>query len=465
MKDLRTFLKELSNQAPKQLVTIKKEIDCRFEITAIIEKLGKIGKYPVCLFENVKNLKGESGYRLVANIYADRKRFPHILNLPQDNYKMEPVLKVACAKDNPIAPKIIDKNTAPVKQVIKTGKEVDLYSLPIPIHWKLDGGPYLSQPVLTKDPDTEVYNFAFQRAMVRTKNETGIFMAGYGHNEINFKKHEKRGEACPVAIIAGHHPAFGCASYVRLPKEYDHRYLAGALMENPLRMVESETWKKDLLVPADAEVVIEGEILPNIRKEEGPFGEWLGYTSTKEMRPIIKVTAITSRKDPILNTVHAGRPSDHVLYSVMDAAILYDRVRHVSPILKDINLPTAGCGRLIVYASVKKVTEGEQKNVSLTLANEKSKIVVVVDDDINVFDENEVLWAIATRVQAGKNIEIIKGLRGTPIDPSIYDPPTHDCMIIDATRPTRPTDKPFCSVTKVPDEIMQRINLDEFLAQ
>ena len=142
---------------------------------------------------------------------------------------------------------------------------------------------------------------------------------------------------------------------------------------------------------------------------------------------------------------------------------MYKRQRHVSSILTAINCPPAGCGRLVVYASVKKVTQGEQKNVALTLANEKSKLVVVVDDDIDVFDENQVLWAIATRSQAWRDVDIIRGLRGTPLDPSIYDPPTHDCMIIDATRPTRPTDPPFHSVTKVPDEVMQRIKLDEYL--
>ena len=372
-------------------------------------------------------------------------------------------IKVAKIKNNPIGKITIKKDQAPVKQVIQTGKEVDLYSLPILVHWELDGGPYLAQPVLTKNPDTDVYNSAFQRVMIRERDETGILIGGYGHNNLNYRMHEERGESCPVAIVAGHHPAYGCASYARLPYDYDHMHFAGGFMEAPLRMVESETWGKDFLVPADAEVVVEGEILPKVLKQEGPFGEWMGYTGRDKMQPVIRVTAITTREKPILNTVHAGRPSDHVLYSVMDGAILYDRVRHVSSILTAINCPPAGCGRLVVYAAVKKVTQGEQKNVALTLANEKSKLVVVVDDDIDVFDENQVLWAIATRSQAYRDVDIIRGLRGRPLDPSIYDPPTHDCMIIDATRPTRPTDPPFHSVTKVPDEVMQRIKLDEYL--
>jgi len=456
MQDLRSFIGNLSINAPDQILVIKEEIDCRFEITAVLEKLHRIWKYPVCLFENVKNLKGEPGHRVLANMYADRRRYPYILNLPSDNYMMGPVLKVAQSIEKPVAPKVVSKEEAQVKQVIKTGKEVDLTSFSIPVQWELDGGPYLTSPVLTKDPDTSVYNLAIHRAMLREKDETGVLLGEYSHNYLNFKKYEERGEGCPVAIIGGYPPYLGLASYARLPKEYDHLHFAGGLIESHVRIVESETWGKDLFVPADAEIVIEGEILPNVRKEEGPFGEWLGYTGHKTLSPVIKVTAITYSENPILCTIHAGRPSENMLHSIMDGAILYFRARQISPLVKAINLPNSGCGRLIVYASMKKVMEGEQMNVALTLATEKSKIVVIVDDDIDVFNENEVLWAVATRMQPGKGVHIIMGTRGTPLDPSIYDPPTHDVMIIDATRPLN---KPFNPVTKVPEEFMQHISL------
>jgi 2,5-furandicarboxylate decarboxylase 1 len=456
MQDLRTFLSTLSEKDPGQIFVVKDAIDCRYEVTAVMEKLAGVGKYPALLFENARNLKGELGHRLLANVYGDRRRFSPILNLPLTDYKMGPVLAVLRAIDNPIAPRTIGRDEAPVRQVIKTGKEVDLTSLPIPIHWELDGGPFLAQPVLTKDPDTNVYNMAFHRAMVREKNETGLLLGEYSHNYLNYLKHEEKGESCPVAIVAGHHPAFGLAAYARLSKDHDHLKLAGALLGEPLRMVESETWGKDLLVPADAELVVEGEILPKVRKEEGPFGEWLGYSTVKTSSPVVRVTAITSRQNPILNTVHAGRPSDHVMLSIMDSAVMYRRVRQVSPLVTAINMPIGGCGRLVVYASMKKIVEGEQKNIALTLATEKSKVVVVVDEDIDVYDEKQVLWAIATRMQAGRDVEIIRGTRGTPLDPSIYDPPTHDVMIIDATIHL---DRRFHSVSKVPDAVMKRVSI------
>lgn len=460
MQDLRTFLDELSN-VPGQLLRVKEETSCRHEITAVLEKLSRVGKYPVCLFENVRNLKDEPGHRFLANMYSDRKRFPYILNLPPADYKMGPVLAVMKCIDTPIPPKVVDQNDAPVKEVVKTGKEVDLMSLPTPVHWELDGGAYFAQPVVTKDPDSKVYNSAFQRVMVRDRNETGILLGEYSHNYLNYKKQEERGESCPILIVAGHHPAFGLASYARLPKDYDHMSFAGGLLKNPLRLTESETWGKDMLVPADAELVVEGEVLPRTRKEEGPFGEWLGYTTERTSSPVIRVTAVTSRRNPIQNTVHAGRPTDAVLYSVMDSAVMYKRVQMLTPLVTAINMPPGGCGRLIVYASMKKVMEGEQKNVALTLATEKTKIVVIVDEDIDVFDESQVLWAMATRMQAGRDVDIIRGVRGTPLDPSIYDPPTHDVMIIDAT--VRP-DRRGGSVSKVPDDVMKRISLEKLIA-
>ena len=366
---------------------------------------------------------------------------------------MAPVHAFLQGIQNPIPPVVIRRAEAPVKEIIQ--EQVDLFQLPIVHHWQQDGGAYITQPLLSRDPETGVYNVSFHRTMVTEKDELAIVLAPT-HTFDNLNKNKARGRTCPIAFAIGHHPLFGWAANTRVPKEYSEVDLAGGLLREPIRMVPSETWGEELLVPADAEMVIEGEILIDRTMKEGPFGEWTGYLGAGREGNVIRVRAISSRRDAIYVTEAMGRCGLFGLYSLPNEALFFHMARQVYPHTTAIHFPRSGNGYTTCYIAVEKkglLTEGEQKNVAMHLCFGFVKLIVVVDSDVNVFNEEEVLRAIALRCQASLDVDMVRGIRGSFLDPSMVNPTTHDVMIIDATwKLTRSTPV----IPSLPEEVMKK---------
>jgi 2,5-furandicarboxylate decarboxylase 1 len=203
-----------------------------------------------------------------------------------------------------------------------------------------------------------------------------------------------------------------------------------------LRLVASETFGSELLVPADAEIIIEGVVHPGAMVDEGPFGDYTGYYSPVDRAPVMEITAITHRRDARYMDIFVGHRDHALLGAVPKEGGILDRVRGIVPGVRAVNLPQSGAGRLHCYVAIEKRVEGEARlaGMAALTASELIKHVVVVDDDVDVYNDSQVLWAIATRVQADRDVEILSGVKGSRLDPSAPDPDYASKMIIDATR-------------------------------
>jgi len=463
-KDLRTFLKDWEDQALEDIVRIKREISPEFEITAVQQHLEDRDQFPLLIFEKVKNLKGElSDFKVVTNMFATRQKCAVAMDLPKDRWRMETSFEFAKRSQNLIRPVIISKEDAPVKQVIRTGKDVDLRELPAITHHEMDGFPYLVDAVVAADPDSGTYNSSHHRMLVRGKDELGLWMSPR-HLWNYCQRAAAKGEALPVAHVLGHHPGFYLASEALVAMEADEYEVIGGVLNEPLRLVPSEAFGDRLLVPADAEIVVEGEVIPNFRDAEGPFGEFTGYYGPQRWSPVVKVKAITWRRDAYYLNILVGHPDTSILGGIPKEAGIFEEVRKSVPGVKAVHFPISGCCRFHAYISIDKKVDGEGKVAGIASLpyHDELKHVIVVDSDVDPFNEKEVLWAVATRVQAGEDVDIIGGVRGGSLDPSSTIHAVGDKLLIDATKPVS---RPYAERIKVPGEVMERIKLEEWLQE
>lgn len=465
-KNLRTFIEELATMVPEEIVRVKREIDVKFEISAILQHLENLDRFPAVIFERVKSVNGESSeFKLATNLFATRKKLAVALDLSPDKWRMELPLEYAKRQKNLIKPKVVSKADAPVKDVIKVGNDLDLRDLPVVTHHEMDGQPYFTTAVVSADPDNpEIYNVSHHRMLVKGKDVTGIYMSPR-HLWNYYTRAEKQGKPLPIAQVIGHHPVF----YIGAEKlqgeagiSFSEYEIIGGLLGEPLRLVPSETYGERLMVPADAELIVEGEILPEIREAEGPFGEYPGYYGPQRWSPIVKIKAITHRKDPIYQNIFVSHPDVALLGGLGKEAGVYAQAKAAVPSTVAVHFPQSGCCRFHCYISIDKQVEGEGRVAALAAFPlfDELKHVVVVDSDIDVFNEREVLFAVATRVQADQAIDIIRHTRGGTLDPSQTEKTEGAKLIIDATKPV---EKPFEERVAVPKDVMKRIGLDEWV--
>jgi len=317
----------------------------------------------------------------------------------------------------------------------------------------------------TKHPEWDpvapgVYNVAFNRIQYREAKKANI-LVGFTHNNAAFQMYEKRNIPCPISIILGHHPLFLLGTCSRPPVDVSEYDIIGGFLEEPLRMTKSETWGDDFHVPADAEIVIEAEILPGIREPEGPFGEWTSHTSGRITTPVFRVRAITMRDQPILVSNFVGHRDHDGLFGTALGISMFKRVKEVVAGARGAHLPVSGRAGFHAYVQIEKFAEGDQLHAACAAATiGHTKLVVVVDEDIDIFDEEEVLTAVATRVQADTNVQVIRNVRGSPLDPSNVGKTNHATLIIDATKPLG---KPFSERVRVPKSVVDRIRLEDLL--
>ena len=239
-------------------------------------------------------------------------------------------------------------------------------------------------------------------------------------------------------------------------------------MGEPLEMVPAETIP--MLVPARAEIIIEGMIQPQKRQYEGPFGEWPRYYYKEGDSPFMEVTAITMRKRPIFQTLFNSHAEHHIIGAVPRIGSLYKRIRESVPSVTAVNLPLSAMGRSHVYISLKKRAEGEPKQAAMAAFVTESTIkhAIVVDDDINVFNENEVLWALAMRFQADRDLVMIPHTLGSHLNPTAYgynrlEKGTMETkLIFDATKPLPPFE--FPALAKAPQDMVDKVDLQKIRA-
>lgn len=414
--------------APDELIRVKHEVDPRYETSAVAEHLAQKGRFPALLFERVKGFDGS----LVTNLFAKRSRLA--LALGTSEADLNRVYRER--EDQLLAPTLVEDG--PVREVVMKGGEVDLTRLPIPLHNEKDGAPYITcGAMVVKDPETGIRNVGVYRHMLHSRNKIGVHLAETSHATLIYEKWARIGKPMPVAITIGHHPAFflGVLSFV--PFGVDEYEVAGALMRKPLKLVKCET--VDLEVPADAEIVLEGEVHPTDRVREGPIGEYTGLYGAPRDNPVITINAIMMRRNPIYLDVMNGHADHQLLGGTGRLSFIYKMVRAACPTVKDVFMPLSGCCRFVCYVSIRKRHEGEAQNVvaAVMAADPFVKYVVVVDDDVDIFDDSAVLRAIATRLRADTGAFVIKNAKGHPLDPTARDGFLVAKVGIDATKPLR----------------------------
>ena len=451
-KDLRSFIAEVEAKSPDDIVRVRKPISPRYEISALLTHLEKTKRFPLLLFENVQDSKTP----VVINAQVSRR----LMAMALDCKPEELAIKFSERQSKPIPPvEVID---APVHEVIKMGDEVDLTAVPMLTHYDVNAAPYITAGiVVATDPDTGVRNTSYNRLMMAGKRELRIFMAVGRHLWTLHNKLEKRDQPLPIAIVIGVHPLFSLGAQALTPSDEDEYAVIGGMMNEPLRLIKAKA--VPIWVPADAEVIIEGKILPRIRRTEGPFGEFTGHAVPQDERQVIEVIAITHRKDYIFQDIHAGYTEHKLMGAVPREAALLKAARQTVPTVKNVCMPVSGNCRFHAYIAIAKRTPGQAKNAicAAFAADMLLKHVVIVDDDINVFDEEQVLWAISNRFQADRDLVVIAHAQGSELDPSAGPGGVNAKMGLDATKPL----DGFPPELRVPDEVMKRIRLEDFLPE
>ena len=447
-QDLRTYLDAVKKRKPDEFQVVTQEVDPAFEITAIVVKLEREAKKrPVLLFEKVKGTR----FPVLTNLHASRSRLASAMRCAPDQM----LRAYLAAMDKPIPPRVVAKG--PVKDVILTGEQIDLHDLPQIIHHEGDAGVYLTSAIsFAKDPASETWNCAYNRLMIKGRDTTSIHLT-LGKHLWEFQRiAEARGEALPVAFAVGVHPAIALGSLAIGSIDEDERAIMGALLGEPLELVKCET--SDVLVPAHAEMVVEAEILPGARTPEGPFGEFTGYSLGQRDREVVQVKAITHRAGAWFQDITVAH-LDHLLLSTIPMeANLYRAVRAMIPSVKAVRVP----GPFTCYVSIEQRLPGQAKNALLAVlgADLYMKRVVVVDHDVDVFDDRQVNWAIATRCQPDRDITVITQARGSDLDPSTKEDGLTAKWGVDAT--AKPSLAAYTPRHRVPPEVAQRIDLKAF---
>ena len=446
--DFRSFLKLMEETREGGFVRVARAVDTAYEMAAIVTKLEQARQVPLLYFENVKG----HTMPVVTNCFADRGRVARGLGVS----KRELGQRVAEAYRKPIAP--VEVAEGPVQEVVHAGADVNLEMLPAAKYHNNDVAPYITAGVVVaKDPESGGCNLSYNRLMLKGKDRLGIFMTTGKHLNSIFCRRQERGEPMEVAVVLGNHPAFAIGALSIGPYDEDELGICGALKGSPLELVRCKT--VDLLVPAGSEIVIEGEIDPLVREEEGPFGEFTGYATRPGLNPVIKVKAITHRRDPIYQDVCGGAHREHLTMATIPMEANYFRV--VKGAVPEVEAVRVAAPFTLLIAMRKKY-EGQARSALLAAFNADIylKHAIVVDDDVDINDLQRVLWAVATRVQAARDIFIVPRAQGPSTDPS-SDGGVVDKMGIDAT--AKPSLERFAPLNFVPQEVMERICLEDYV--
>src|SRR5215831_18610630 len=417
----RDFLERL--RAAGELVDIRQPVDIR-HIATLVDQA-----------ETALHFHDVIGYELPVVSGLIRARERAIMSMGCASYG-EIEEKLQRGIDRPVAPKYVE--TASHKEIIQTVDAVDLFSLPVPMSSIYDGGPMITAGVtIARDPEYGI-NSGIYRFMVKERNLTGIDIVTPNNMRLFAQRAYQAGRPCPISISIGTHPFEVMGSGFRAPLGVDEMAIAGGIRGAAVELAMCETI--DMPCIADAEIVLEAEILPTgWSHPEGRFGEFTRLMGGLHWNPLVRIKAVTMRKDAIYYALHMPWENTWLAaptrYTALRCALKAAGVQ-----VKDINVTLGGCGFWHAVISIKKQA-GEGKNALLAaLTAMDMKHVVIVDDDIDVFNATDVEWAIATRVQGDKDIVIIPGARAKPLDPSLpVTPPgvvpTGAKVGIDATIP------------------------------
>lgn len=444
-EDLREWLAEVERMGELELV---EDASWEEEIGMAAELVNHSETAPAVLFDSIPGCK--KGHRVLVNFFGG-ERTRMTLGFPTDLTKLElseAVLNTFLKNRKIVPAEIVE--SGPVFQNVIRGNEIDLLKLPVPIWHPGDGGRYIGTGSynVTKDPDEDWVNIGTYRVMLHDERTVGFYISPGKHGRIHRDKYMERGERMPVVMVIGGDPLTFLMACTESPyglSEYD---IVGGFRGKPMQLVRGSL--TGLPFPANAEMVLEGWMEVSDFKEEGPFGEWTGYYSTgvgKE--PVVTVEAIYHRDDPIILGCPPQRPPDEIARyrAITRSALLRENIEKAG--VPDVAAAWAhevGNTRLLLGIAIHQRYPGHARQAGHVAAQchigaYAGRYVVVVDDDIDVSDLEELVWALLTRSDPAESIDIIHNAWSTPLDPRI--PPekreqgnfTNSRAIIDACRP------------------------------
>jgi 4-hydroxy-3-polyprenylbenzoate decarboxylase len=417
-RDLREFIRRLEEEG--ELQRIKVEVDWNLELSAIMRRVFEING-PACLFERVKDYQ----FPVFSGGFFGHKKYGLAVGA-QPNIKSA-MSKMLQAVRNPIPPKLVEKG--PCKENIDTGGRINLEKFPVPRWHHLDGGRYIGTlgVIITKDPETGIRNMGIYRQQMLGKNKLGTNTTQ--HLGIHLQKYRSMNKAMPIATAIGVPPELLAAATAHVAYGVDEMGIAGGIAAGPIPLVKCESI--DLEVPATAEIVLEGEIPPDpdLWEGEGPFGEFTGHFSSLQpmKRPTAYLKAVTYRDTPIYQGCSPGvPPNEETTYREIGQSVgIWDKLlKSGVPGIKEVYATEMGCAQFKVIVSMdKQFYSGNARQVIDVVFGTAHgvKWVIVVDDDIDIYDMGQVEWAIAVRVQPHRDIFITDNrCTGVSLDPSIH---------------------------------------------
>lgn len=465
--DLRQFIEAAKKVSEWREI---KKADWNLEIGALIEATAElIPQPPLLIFDEIKGYP--AGFRVLGLSFAAYKRVALALGLPPDRSKLELVRlasrKIHSAK--PIAPKEIAR--APVMENVMTGAQVDLRKFPALRSHEGDGGRYLGtgDVVINADPESSFINMGTYRMQLHEPNLLGLWMSPGQHARMICMKYWEKGKSCPIVATFGQDPLTFMASNSKIPWGSSELDYVGGLRGRPLEIIRGPV--TGLPIPAHAEVAIEGEVPPPSEqaRDEGPFGEWPGYYSggtigTGEPQPVIRIKALYHRNNPILQDEAPLWPGAYRMDLSLRAGLLWDQLESAG--VQDV-VGVYDHTKYLWVVALKQRYGGHAKQAAhVALAASASarhgRYVVVVDEDIDPTNLKEVLWAMETRVDPAKDIEIVEGCWSTPLDPRMTPEQkatrdhTNSRAIFYAVRPFAWRDK-FPQVSRVKRELRDAV--------
>jgi 4-hydroxy-3-polyprenylbenzoate decarboxylase len=443
MSDLRAWLDALDRRGELQIV---RGADWNLEIGALCELWGVEAQ--ALLFDDI--VGHPPGYRVLTNATTAPSRVALAFGLSPELDKVELIRRLRTLRKEvkPMATRTV--SSGPVLENVIQGSAIDLLKFPTPWWHERDGGRYIgtADAVIQRDPDSGWVNFGTYRVEVHDERTAGIFIAPGKHGRLIMEKYWDRGQACPVAVSVGPHPLLFMLAGTQTAHGQSELEEMGGWIGRPVDVVETPTF--GLPVPANSELVIEGEIPPGIEHREGPFGEWAGYyVSEGGLAPVIEVKAILHRDDPIiLGGMPGPLPSDNTYFlSLYRSAAVWDELERAGvPGVQGVWEHVAGGSYLFMIVSIKQLYAGHAKQAGMVAAfchsgAYSNRFVVVVDDDIDPTDTDGLIWALSTRMDPRTDMDVIDRGWASPAEPMYYPKggTTTDIfntrVVIDACRP------------------------------
>lgn len=422
-QDPHRFLEDYLDDHPDDVFVVDEPVPADEGVTGLIYELAAAGRREMVLCRDV------AGAPVVSNVFGSRVRVARLLGNDPGGLHAEYQRRASA----PVPPNEVEGG--PILEVVRSGSDVDLTTLPMLRHFASDRAPYITSGIIVaEDPVTDAGNLSYHRSMVHSPTELATSLHSRGDLWRMLQRAEERGEQLPVAMVIGGHPLFMLAASARVGYDVDERAVAGGLLGEPLQVVP--TPKYGIKVPAWADFVLEGTIDPAEHVDEGPFGEFSGYSSNRSTRNVLRVDTMLHRREPLLIDVEGGNTDDHLnLARIPRESEMVQKLKERFPDVTAVHYPTSGT-HFHCYVALGSSRPGQARQVMLGLLgwDPYLKTVIAVDEDVDVTNDSEVLWALATHFQPHLDLFVVDGLPGSPLDPSSASDGTTSRMGLDATR-------------------------------